>query len=391
MVRGKAGILIAFVALESALAGPLANGRALVILLMFQILMSLETVPEAPSNVPANTVSWQSAFWALVPLALNSMSQPSGMVCDFPSRFNFLLRSSPIICLLDALLVIARLAWYTAALKSPSAAVERIIRRRFQDIENEAEENSLASLQKNSLFRLCLFTLGVLPQTIKLYAIRGLPWTKVWGSMFFGSFIVVELIVLVSRRLLQPLAPNVSRASVGEGNILNSLPRVGPLFVSLGFSFHFFTIAFFSVIGRYVKEVYWWHFAVLMTFIVAELICLSFPRSEWLLILSFLVTVPTSMIFSAIVPTSFGVSLVEMQSKASLSVLTGLSVIFALRLTIFNLFRLFVYVSPARAKFVDFGVGFYFLMLNIIAALLYYRFKYSSEGTLKPAWAEQLG
>lgn len=391
MVRGKVGILIIFIALESALAGPLADGRALVIWSMFQVLMSLETVPEAPSIAPASTVSWQSAFWALVPLALNSMSQPSGMVCEFPSKFNFVLRSSPIICLLDALLVLARLAWYTAVLKSPSAAVQRIIRRRFQDIKDEAEENSLASLRRNTPFRLCLFNLGALPQIVKLYALRGLPWTKVWGSMFFGSSIAVELIVLISRRLLQPLAPSASHASAGESNFLNSWPGVGPLFVSLGFSFYFFTTAFFSVVEKHIGELYWWHFFILVTFVVAKIICLSFPRSEWLLTLSFLVSVPTTIIFSGILPLSFGVSLVGMQSKASLFVLTGLSVIFALGLIIFNLYRLLLYVSPARAKFVNFGIGFYFLMLNTIAALLYYSFKYSSEGTLKPAWADQLG
>lgn len=33
-----------------------------------------------------NVVSWQSAFWALMPLALNSMTQPGGMVCFFPQN-----------------------------------------------------------------------------------------------------------------------------------------------------------------------------------------------------------------------------------------------------------------------------------------------------------------
>jgi len=120
------------------------------------------------------------------------MSQPSGMVCNIPLKYNFVLRSSPIICLLDAVLVVGRVAWCTAVLKSPRAALEMIIRCRFQDIESDAEENSLASLQKNTLFRLCVFAFGALPQFIKLYTMMGLPWTKVWSSMFLGSFVAVE-------------------------------------------------------------------------------------------------------------------------------------------------------------------------------------------------------
>ena len=318
------------------------------------------------------------------------------MVCDFPSKFNFVVRSSPIICLLDAIFVVGRLAWYTAILKSPRVAMERIIRRRFQDIENEAAQNSLASLQKNTPFRLCVFTFGALPQIIKLYAMRGLPWTTVWGSMFLGSFVVTELLLLVTRRYLPPLSPHPPQISAGDSSSSsNTWSKVGPLYASLGFSFYFFTIAFFSAVEKYVGEVSWWHFFILSIFILANILSSSFSNIEFLVALSFLLSIPTTATFSmfsmVLVPLSFSFSLVGSQNKALFFVLTGGSVLFTLGLMMFNLRRLYLYISPTRVKFVDFGVGSYFLMLNVLAALLYYRFNYRPEGTLKPGWADQLG
>src|ERR1700728_4640453 len=40
-------------------------------------------------------VQWQTAFWPLVSLAVLTMSQPCGKVCNLPSRYRTYLRSSP--------------------------------------------------------------------------------------------------------------------------------------------------------------------------------------------------------------------------------------------------------------------------------------------------------
>ena len=317
------------------------------------------------------------------------------MVCDLPSKFNFVLRSSPIICLLDAVFVVGRLSWYTVALKSPRAAITRLIRRRFYDTQNYVEENSLANLQKNTTFRLCVFVLGALPQSIKLYAMTGLPWTKVWGSTFLGSFVLVELLVMTPRKSLHLPSPNTPQFSAGEGYSLSRWIGIVAVFISFGFSLFFFTIAFATIVSNFVGEISWWHFIILLVFIIAETLCLSFPRRESLVALSYALFAPTTMLFSLnstiSLPLAFNISLVGKQGTALLLVLTGLSVIFALGLIIAIIHRLFRYVSPNRAKFVDFGVGFYFLMSNILAALLYYKVKYNPEGTIKPAWADQLG
>jgi hypothetical protein len=155
----------------------------------------------AASSVPeggcSREVEWQVAFFWLVCLALKSMTQPSGRVCEFHPKYRFILRSSPFICAFDAvgvLLVWARhICWH---LESPTTAARRIARARFRDIENEAEEESVSSLERNIPFRYVAFFLGALPQAVKLFASSGLPYVKAIGAMYLGSWILFELLLL---------------------------------------------------------------------------------------------------------------------------------------------------------------------------------------------------
>jgi hypothetical protein len=131
--------------------------------------MSSETTPtSATSPAPdcncTKQVEWQIAFFWMICLAMNSMTQPSGRVCELSSKHRFLLRSSPVICAFDAVGVLAlwifHMLWH---LEAPSTAARRIARARFRDVENEAEEESLTSLEKNAPFRIVVFVFGALP------------------------------------------------------------------------------------------------------------------------------------------------------------------------------------------------------------------------------------
>ena len=87
---------------------------------------------------------------------------------------------------------ISHMFWH---LESPSSAARRISRARFRDIENEDEEESLTSLEKNTPFRMVVFVFGVLPQAIKLFASSGIPWLKAWAAMYLGSWTVLEVLI----------------------------------------------------------------------------------------------------------------------------------------------------------------------------------------------------
>jgi hypothetical protein len=57
-------------------------------------LRILTRAVQLPVSSPS-PVTWQTAFWTLIPLAINVMAQPSGRVCGAPSRYRTYLRSSP--------------------------------------------------------------------------------------------------------------------------------------------------------------------------------------------------------------------------------------------------------------------------------------------------------
>ena len=143
----------------------------------------------------SSEVSWQSAFWALVPVALNSMTQPTGRVLGTPSTCSFYFNSSPIVCLANALEIVSKLCWRLYSLRSVDAAASLTAKELFEDLESPERPTRLARLKENKDVRLAIFFLGALPQIIKLYAMTGIVGTKVCASMYLGSFLIIEAIM----------------------------------------------------------------------------------------------------------------------------------------------------------------------------------------------------
>jgi hypothetical protein len=75
-----------------------------------------------------------------MPLVTNVMTQPSGRVLSLTSRYRTYLRSSPIICALDALAFLLRV-FITPCLLPMSLhqALKTTIRERYKDIEDASE------------------------------------------------------------------------------------------------------------------------------------------------------------------------------------------------------------------------------------------------------------
>ena len=139
-------------------------------------------------------VTWQCAYWALVPIAINTMTQPSGKVLGFPSSYGLSLRSSPIVCACDTLYIIAAFIHQTIGHGSTRVAARVILKQRFSDAANDSESGSFAQFQRNTVVRLVLFILSALLGIIKLYGMRGVPWTKAWAGMYWSSFLVLEVV-----------------------------------------------------------------------------------------------------------------------------------------------------------------------------------------------------
>ncbi|PMD13026.1 hypothetical protein NA56DRAFT_652055 [Hyaloscypha hepaticicola] len=153
------------------------------------------------SNEAASPVSWQTLFWTLIPLVTNVMTQPSGRVLSQPSRYRTYLRTSPIICFLDAFAFLIRVFSAPYFLHVPiSRALNTTIRERYGDIKDEDASEGIQSLEKQTWLRWVFFVVGTLGPSIKLMAMQGVPWTKVWGALFLFAFLVIEAGALLGKK-----------------------------------------------------------------------------------------------------------------------------------------------------------------------------------------------
>lgn len=138
-------------------------------------------------------------FWALLPIALNTMTQPSGRILGFPSWYNFAIRISPIVCAVNAISTLVELLFRAHTSKSYEIAFLGIAAHRFKDASDaDKSEGKFENLRKNSVFRVGLFVLGALPQAIMLYASKGIPWEKACCTAYLASFVLDELVLFFS-------------------------------------------------------------------------------------------------------------------------------------------------------------------------------------------------
>ena len=137
--------------------------------------MEFESIASANSTIPAQfqqQVSGKSAFWALAALALSAVAQPSinGYIWS-GNLFEESLsphRSSPFICVTDAAVEIMQIA--------------QITRNR------PSRDQSLVAAKPTALMvKLTIFTLGVLPQVIKLFSMRGIATTQAIATAYLLS------------------------------------------------------------------------------------------------------------------------------------------------------------------------------------------------------------
>ena len=128
-------------------------------------------------------------------LALNSMTQPSGRVCGFHSRYRTYLRSSPLICILDPMLTVLRFVQLTLKKRSQEPDISLletlglVLDERFYDIDD------VRSVGSSTWIRWILFVMGPLPQAIRLASFRGVRWNQMVGACFLVSWIWCEVLI----------------------------------------------------------------------------------------------------------------------------------------------------------------------------------------------------
>lgn len=160
------------------------------------------TAATPPALDSGNQVSWQSIFWALVPIAFNSMTQPAGSLSDgMTVEESFFFRSSPLVCICDAFTALLQLICYSVQLRDVRLAVRLLSTKRLEThtlaISDTTERSSLSRLQDLGLVRAILFFGGALPQAIKLFSCKGIPWSQTCGIAYLLPSIILEILVVI--------------------------------------------------------------------------------------------------------------------------------------------------------------------------------------------------
>lgn len=354
-------------------------------------------------------MQWYSMFWGLAVFGFNSMIQPAGSVCGAPVYVSFMLRVSPLICMIDAFVLFQRLATYYRDPESDKtkrfyerllAAHQRLLFLRFQNHTDAVDDlqTELVGLQRNRAARFFAFIM-TLGQMIKFYSYGGIIWTKVIASMYLASFLIIEaLVVWPSTRPLRPTGPLSRREQAIRGSGATSLPYAS-VALSVALVLWALAVACKDIFGHPHHTLPRWLGLVIAT--LGSLFCVS----------SFAFGVLKSKTWQdntraalLLIP-ALGVpwayyGLESLLAKHTLHdvVLQTITGALAVVWVIFTLMFMSKCTETVRAigqdrarQQMEQTTAWYFLFLQILAGPIYYMYSYDPTGTSKLSWADFLG
>ena len=324
------------------------------------------------------------------------MTQPAGRVFGVHDpATSFALRSSPIICVCDACHLLFCLVYHMLQMGSFRPALGKITTRRLCD-PNLDPSSSLTQLQNNRAFRITVFTLGALPQIIKLFGIHGLKWTTMLGSMFLGPFLVLEILVVSVARGLGP-GPSVTTGDPPpQDRYANDFEKFFAYFVGLGnvlLRFYVETVVIYRYVASLTRSI-WPHYLSLAFLVTATAIHMMWSKnSKELPSAETVMVVPMNIVLAL----SLGLFVPLLEGARG----TGSKPISWTYLvtTILYAIGLFGIISywyvrlsrPRASRYAESGMHLWFMFHNILTALMYYALAYDPAGTVKPAWTNLFG
>lgn len=219
-----------------------------------------------------------------------------------------------------------------------------------------------------------------------------------WGLSFLVSFLTLEILLALGRKERTPTRPPRFVRVSGYDDLDEDLPwneilGASALIASLLFSFSFFALAVSQIVEQNVGEVRWPYFLGFAILGLIDILSVSSSSRVALISIAAIVTIPFvisgTMSTTLILPMTFTISVLSINGTRP--TLIAIAVAFTLCCTVVTTHRLVQQSRPVYAKYIDFGLGTFFVLLNLSAALLYYSMKYDPKGTTKPSWTDQLG
>lgn len=265
---------------------------------------------------------------------------------------------------------------------------------RYQSyLYEEFKENKRYGTQRTSkdeqYKRLIIFLLTV-SQFVKLFAFRELVWTKIIASFYLGSFLVTEFVVV------WPVAWMEDIEEVEEEQ--TTVTTYSSIALAVAFMLWFASVACTDIFGQSYHTLPQWAAGVIGSLgAVLAIPALGYSyrhRKQWRQVrvtaglLLFVLGAPIGFYFMGqAIPNSFPLILVQIVTAALAVLWEAIE---------------FLYASAATGSIREKGkeaqrnkveqIGaWYFFLLHLITAALFYIYSYDPVGTVKPAWTEYLG
>ena len=368
----------------------------------------------------AEQVVWTTILFNLLTFGLNTMSQPAGAVCGGASNLGFMLRSSPIICLIDTCYMLCRFVQLyfqpkqaTTTTLAPQLirkdrlrqAHIRLLRLRYQPWDAAKEDTDdliQQNLQSNKTFRFLAFVLLIV-QAIKFFAYEGLYWSKAIACLYLFAYITVELLTI------WPRGEEFTQAIAAE--------REDPIASSGALSLAYFSVAlavaFLSFLGAaFIKDATngsheslpqhlgtasfsSWTLALLFAYGMCVVDSkLSRKLLEPTLLLVPMLGIPWAYYaFGPQMAVGVDKQIIAQVLSVGLGIAwVGVGVKYASAVTRTIRDKAGKDKNSANRRIlIEKFLAWYFVLLHLLTAVLYLRFSYDSNGTSVPRWTKWLG
>lgn len=138
-------------------------------------------------------------FYGLLAIAINTMSQPTGRICDAPAHINFPIRISPIMCAIDTLVMFGRLLYYRVRYyRSLAECAKAVIVERFHFDDDENAHRPGPSGARAA--RVLGFAV-ILTQVVKIFVSENVVLTKVWAGIYLFHWLCGEGLIFLKDRM----------------------------------------------------------------------------------------------------------------------------------------------------------------------------------------------